>query len=320
VKAHGTKRFKTLKWVIDYAPVRWIFTGTPSSETLHDLWTQIYLLDKGKRLFSYITHFRFRWFHLDRSGFKYLPNSKAKEEILNRIKDLCLWIKTPKREANVVDINVELGKFKSGYDKFAKDRFIEFFESVKGKSTSVAAVNAAVLTSKLQQYTSGFLYDEKRNGVFLHAKKVLALEQLIRSLDGSALIYCAFIEEYEMIRRRFPNDAVFYNSSTPKEEKENILTRWNRGEIKILVTHPKTAGTGLNLQKGGHNVIWYSLTWSAADYAQANARLNRQGQERKVNIYHLLCAGSIDGVILSALRKKKKMLSAMYEYGNDISI
>ena len=89
------------------------------------------------------------------------------------------------------------------------------------------------------------------------------------------------------------------------------LRAWNRGDIPVLLAHPASAGYGLNLQQGGHIIVWYSLTWSLEQYLQANARLCRQGQKDTVVIHQLIAKGTVDEAVAAALTKKEAGQQAM---------
>lgn len=89
------------------------------------------------------------------------------------------------------------------------------------------------------------------------------------------------------------------------------IEKWNEGKIPLLLAHPQSAGHGLNLQKGGHIIVWFGLTWSLEFYQQANARLDRQGQTQPVIIHHLVTKGTIDEQVIKALQAKEQGQSAL---------
>ena len=79
---------------------------------------------------------------------------------------------------------------------------------------------------------------------------------------------------------------------------------WNAGKIPIALIHPASAGHGLNIQDGGHILIWFGMTWSLELYQQTNARLWRQGQKNTVSVYHIVTLGPIDEKVMHALEAK----------------
>ena len=70
-------------------------------------------------------------------------------------------------------------------------------------------------------------------------------------------------------------------------------------------SHPASCSHGLNLQQGGHIIIWFGLTWNWEYYAQANERLNRPGQQHVCRVYHLILQGTHDARVLQALKNKE---------------
>lgn len=89
------------------------------------------------------------------------------------------------------------------------------------------------------------------------------------------------------------------------------IAEWNAGEVQVLLAHPASVGYGLNLQEGGHVIVWYGLTWSLELYQQANARLYRQGQEKPVIIHHLIAEGTVDEQVMDALEAKDTSQAAL---------
>ena len=96
-------------------------------------------------------------------------------------------------------------------------------------------------------------------------------------------------------------------------EKPKDIDDWNDRKIPMLLAHPQSAGHGLNLQKGGSNIIWYTLTYSLEEYQQANARLHRQGQTKPVVIQHLIAENTLDEVVLDVLNNKNAGQKSLLE-------
>jgi SNF2 family DNA or RNA helicase len=173
------------------------------------------------------------------------------------------------------------------------------------ENSDVDAVNAAVLSNKLLQMSGGTVYDEDKDVHQIHDRKLDALEDLVEAANGKpVLIYYGFKHERDRIRKRF--DVGDINTSED-------IDKWNRGEMKIALCHPASAGHGLNLQEGGSTIIWYSVTWSLELYQQANARLWRQGQKQTVVIHHILAKDTIDHRVMMALDNKETGQKALIE-------
>ena len=139
--------------------------------------------------------------------------------------------------------------------------------------------------------------DVYKNWVEFHTAKLDALEELIEQNDENMLVAYNYRSDRERLQKRFPNAVML-------DKNDETIKRWNRGEIKLLLAHPQSAGHGLNLQDGGSLVVWFSLCWSLEYYQQFNARLHRQGQTKPVRIVHLVVTDTIDERVIKVLGEK----------------
>jgi len=308
-KSPKAERFKALRRVLP--AVRRIvgLTGTPAPNGLLDLWSQIYLLDRGERLGKFIGHYRERWFipgH--RSGnvvYNWVPIRGASAEIYGRIKDICMsmtaedYLQMPDR----VDITIPVKlseKARRAYDTLEKDLVLPM------RGETITAQNAAVLAGKLLQISNGAVYTEDHKWQLVHDTKLDALEDLIEAANGEpVLVYYSYQHDAERICRRFPQAVQL--------KGYDEVQRWNDGQIPLLIAHPASAGHGLNLQRGGHILVWYGLTWSLELYQQANARLYRQGQDKPVKIYHLVAQDTVDEGVVKILTGKAERQDALID-------
>lgn len=299
-KNNQSKRFKKLRTITPFLNRVIGLTGTPAPNGYLDLWAQIYLLDRGERLEKNITKYRNKYFNGYSRGMytDYQIKEGAKALIDKNISDICMsmtakdYLKTLK-DPIFIDIKVRLSaKELETYKSMAKDAILEL------EDKEIAALSAAVVTNKLLQIANGAVYDSEKNYHEIHARKLDALEELIEQAGNeNVLVFYNFQSDLERIKNKFPEAVKF--------EGEAELIKWNKGEIKILLAHPASAGHGLNLQEGGSIIVWYGLTWSLEHYLQANARLHRQGQKNVVRIYRLISAGTVDERVLDVINGKK---------------
>ena len=308
-KSYQAKRFRSLLKVRPKVKRIVGLTGTPSSNGLMDLWAQFRLLDMGKRLGRFITHYRNAYFQPDkRNGqvvFSYKPLPGAEDAIYNAISDITISMKAVDHldmpECVMNEVKVHLSeKERKTYNTMKADLVV----SLQGEE--IDAGNAASLANKLSQMANGAVYGEDKRYLELHSKKLDALEDLIEAANGKpVLIAYWFKHDLERIKKRF----------TVREiSSSQDISDWNNGKIPVAVIHPASAGHGLNLQAGGSTMIWFGLTWSLELYQQANARLWRQGQKADtVVIHHIVAADTIDERIMSALRTKDKTQSALID-------
>lgn len=307
-KSYQAKRFKSLLKVRPKLKRIVGLTGTPSSNGLMDLWAEFRVLDLGERLGRYITNYRNAFFRPDkRNGevifsYKLLPG--AEQQIYDRICDItismksCDYLKLPECVINEVPVVMD-EKEMAVYDKFREDMV------AKIKDTEIDAANAAVLSGKLLQMANGAVYDEEKNSLHIHDRKLDALEDLFEGANGKPVLIAYWYQhDAERIKARFPVREI----KTSKDIED-----WNAGKISAAIIHPASAGHGLNLQSGGSTLIWFGLTWSLELYQQTNARLHRQGQTDTVVIHHIIAIGTIDEQVMKALRKKEKTQDALID-------
>lgn len=308
-KNHKAKRFTSLVKMRPYVK-RWVgLTGTPASNGLMDLWAQFRLLDGGQRLGRFITRFRDRWFVPDkRNGmqvFTYKPRAGAEDEIYAAIADITLSMRTTDHltlpPLTITTTTVALGpKERKTYEQLKTDLVVELDDQ------TVDAANAAALSGKLLQLASGAIYTEGDEYKVVHDQKLDALEDLIEAANGQPLLVAYWYRhDRERITARFPNARELKTSAD--------IAAWNAGDIQLGLIHPASAGHGLNLQAGGHLLVWFSLTWSLELYQQANARLYRQGQTQSVTITHLVVEDTLDEAVLQALEKKNVTQAALID-------
>jgi SNF2 family DNA or RNA helicase len=199
------------------------------------------------------------------------------------------YLVLPQRIENTIEIGFD-EDLKKMYRKFSHEKVLELYDG------QITAQNAAGLTNKLLQFTSGAIYNELGDWKAVHSKKIEALQELIEELQGEpVIVFYQFKSEVERIKEAIP---------IAKHLDEINLDDWDKGLVPVLLAHPKSAGHGLNLQAGGHTIIWFSPTWSLEQYTQANARLDRQGQDKSVEIHHLIVTHSIDEIVMEVIKGK----------------
>ncbi|AQS52515.1 RNA polymerase-associated protein RapA [Jeotgalibaca dankookensis] len=307
-KSHAAKRFKSLLKVRPFIKRIVGLTGTPSSNGLMDLWAQFRILDKGERLGRFITHYRQRYFDPDqRNGmviYSYKPKPEAEEAIYNQIEDITVSMKAedyldlPDFITNEVVVRLS-DKERKVYDEMRKEMIVEV------KDKEIDAINAASLSNKLLQMASGSVYDEQKESVWLHDRKLDALEDLVEAANGKPLLVVYwFKHDLTRITQRFDVKVL---------KTQQDFQDWNKGLIPIALIHPASAGHGLNLQAGGSTLVWFSLTWSLELYQQTNARLYRQGQKESVVVHHIITEDTIDEDVMKALRLKDKFQNQLME-------
>ena len=277
-------------------------TGTPSPNGLMDLWSQIELLDGGQRLGRTLTTYRTNYFtpgrHNGHVVYEWRPKPGAREKIAEQISDICLSMKAEDylEMPDIITAGMEIALTDAemkAYREFEREQLMEVDD------TEIEAVTAAALANKLLQFSGGAVYDTEHDWHEVGTSKVEALTELVEAAGEPVLVFYAY--QHELARL---TDALVEYEPVLFRGEPDILERWNRGEIRVLLCHPASVSFGLNMQEGGHIIVWYTPTWNLEQYLQANARLHRQGQRRPVILYHLVAVGTLDERVMSALAGK----------------
>ena len=307
-KSYQAKRFKSLLKVRPKLKRIVGLTGTPSSNGLMDLWAEFRLLDMGERLGRYITYYRQNFFVPDKRNqqmiFSYKPKDGAEKKIYSLISDITIsmkskdFLKMPECIMNEVIVTLS-DKEQKLYNSLKQDMVLSLEEN------EIDAINAAALSNKLLQMSNGAVYNDDKESLHIHDRKLDALEDLLEGANGKpVLVAYWFKHDLEKIKDRFDVREI-------KSAKD--ISDWNEGKIPVALIHPASAGHGLNLQAGGSTLIWFGLTWSLELYQQTNARLYRQGQDSTVVIHHILTKGTIDEDVMKALKAKEKIQDALID-------
>ncbi|QEM40840.1 DEAD/DEAH box helicase [Streptococcus suis] len=314
-KSWQSKRFKAFMAMRPYMKRIVGLTGTPSSNGLMDLFAEFKVIDGGERLGRFIGEFRSRYFEEGRRNgnivYEYIPMDYAECQIQDKISDITISMKaldyldmpeliSTKKLVRMTE------KEKEKYIQFKKEYVLSELDGLE-----VTAANAASLTSKLVQLSNGAVYTDDHTVVALHEQKLDALEDILESANGEPVLV-AYWFKHDLARILGRLEKLKVKSRVLKTEED--IREWNKGNVPVGLLHPAGAGHGLNLQKGGHNLVWFGLTWSLELYQQTNARLWRQGQEAEtVVIQHIVTEGTIDEEILKALENKDAQQERLIE-------
>lgn len=303
-KNHQAKRFRALRAVRPKINRLIELTGTPSPHGLTDLWAQIFLLDGGKRLGRTVSVYREMYFVPDKRSrttiFSYAPRDGAEEEIYKQISDICISMKAEDYlqlpELIYEDIPVALDPAaKRAYDRMERDMLLEVEDEL------ITAATAAALTGKLLQLCNGAVYDEDGRAQEIHTCKIEALLETVEQLGGQhAIIYYYYQHDRDRLIAALGKTGLTVRVYQGYQDQDD----WNAGKIDLLLAQPASCGYGLNLQDGGHHVIWFGLTWALEDYQQANKRLHRQGQKYPVIVHRLIVQGGQDEDVVKSLESK----------------
>lgn len=323
-------------------------TGTPMTHGLMDLWGQIDLLDQGEHLGPNITAYRNTFF----KATKYFndhpvaweplktPNYDAKQDIFNRIKGFTIYMEkdnTNLPNLTYVNDTVKLDQAeRQAYDQIFKDQILEpdsqpLYNTNGERTTSdniaVTADTRALLQMKLMQIANGAVYIDDydkttinyrpknlkakdKKYIVIHNQKLNELMRLINEINDNIIITYNFQSDLLRIKERLDKEKLAYTVfDGSKQQQED----WNAGKIHLLLFQPSSNSAGINMQFGGHTIIWFSLTWNLEQYKQTNARLYRQGQTHDVTIHHIMIANTVDQQIIRRLKKNDASEESLFQ-------
>lgn len=311
-KARSSTRWKLARRLTKTAEHVWAMTGTPAGNGLMDLWAQAYLIDNGQRLGDTLGGFRQRYFRPK----IVLPNGVvakwelkkgAEDSIYEKLGDAWLHIPLigldlPDLVINEVPVSLPEASVRV-YEQLKNDMVADL--DMLGGPSAFMVSTSAILSSKLSQITAGFVYGEQPGDplIELNNAKLDQLGEIIEQTEGGVLVFYRFTHEAKRILAKFPQATMV--------TAKGAVAEWNEGKIPVMVAHPASAGHGLNLQYGGNTIVWTSLSWSAEEWLQGNARLHRQGQTNRVMVHVLGVPGSIDDNVMSVVTGKVSVQDAL---------
>ncbi len=313
-KNHQSKRFRALRRVRPLIKRVIGLTGTPAPNGLIDLWPQIYLLDQGERLGKTITAYRDRYFVPgERSGhvvYNWKQKKESEDNIYKAIEDIAVsmksadWLELPERVDRTIPIKLD-SNARALYKQLERDLLLPY------QDADVVAATAAVLSNKLLQMASGAVYDEERGIKLIHDAKLDALEDIIEAANGKpVMVFYNFKHSLSRLQQRFPQARVLRKGKDGNQD----IADWNSDKIPLLLLHPKSAGHGLNLQESScQTVVWFDQIWSLEEDQQANARVHRQGQTRRIVVLRLVAVGTMDEDAVAALERKASGQEALMQ-------
>jgi len=310
-KSNSAKRFKSLRTVRPLSTRFVGLTGTPAPNGYMDLWPQVFLIDRGERLGKTISSYRDRYFYPGkRNGFTVYTwelKEGAGERIQEQISDICVslksedYLKLPEKIIN--DIHIQLSpKELSKYQELERDKLMEIDEQ------EITALSAAAVWGKLLQLANGAAYGNDGYVIDFHDKKLDALEEILDTSCGHpVLVFYNYRHDFDRLMHRF-------KKLKPRTlESSQDIKDWNAGKIPLLLAQPASIGHGLNIQAGGHIIVWFGLNPSLELYLQANARLFRQGQKQAVIIHRLIVKGTVDEDVIAKLETKDMRQESLME-------
>jgi len=322
-KDHKSTRFLAMQRVRDHPGLitrMHLLTATPAAETYEHLWAQLYLLDQGKRLSRDIGIFRKRYMTENRYTRKWELRPDGEKDILAKITDICLVMKEqdylPREKPLFVERVVRMTEDQMKlYLKLESDMVVTLDDG-----STIMAETAAALSAKLLQMASGVLYEtlllpgqdpdddhvKIKKVHSIHTHKIDELKQIVEESQGKPILVAYHHRaSKDRLKAAFPQ-------ATLMDREGKCVKKWQKGQIPMLMMHPQSGGHGLNLQAGGHIIVFFDIPWSLELYEQFIGRLSRQGQKHRVTVFLLVCQGTLDRVVVNALAGKEDAQNKLF--------
>lgn len=321
-KSANSQRVATLKQYLEEDSLKRFIglTGMPSPNHLLDVWSQLALIDHrntdwmGRSIYDFQDKF-FDPVFRDNRGFvrKWKPKPGAKDTIFRKMSESVISMETTglvelpliSYTNQYITLPPKAQKMYTEMDKEVRKQ-METSDGVGEYQTDNGVIrlpNSDILTAKLLQLASGAIYNGNVPGEYdtYHDAKIEALQDIIESSSSPILVMFYFKSDIERLQAKIKAPIL---TSKDKNVKA-MIQKWNNGEIPVMFAHPDSVGHGLNLQDGGHTIVWFTLTWKNDPYRQSNKRLYRSGQKNPVSVIHLLAKGTVDETVLASLNAKQ---------------
>jgi len=176
----------------------------------------------------------------------------------------------------------------------------------------VEAFNAAAKSIKCLQLANGAVYTEEGAWAEVHSAKLDALESVIEESGGAnILVAYHFKSDLARLKKRFPQGQELGKTG-------DVYKRWCAGKIPLLFAHPASAGHGLNMQDGGHHIVFFGHWWDLEQREQIIERIGpvrqmQAGYKRPVYIYNIIAENTIDKTVLRRHETKQTVQNLLLE-------
>lgn len=320
-KSSETKRFTNMSMLTKNVKYFIGLTGTPAPNSLLDIWSQMMLIDPANKQLLSENFYKYRshYFEPDMVNkntcqvYKWKLKPNADQAIFERMRPTVIALRSEGLvdlpELTFIDEEISLPpNIMKAYREFEKEIRSQFQDDEQEclstiDGDEIVVRNRAVLASKLLQLAAGAVYTEDPSEPYIvyHNAKFERLKEIVETATSPILVFYNFKSDIERARKFIEFETLRSNDPNVRD----VIRRWNNGEIPVLFVHPQSAGHGLNIQDGGHTIIWLTMTWMNEVYRQANARLHRTGQTKPVQVIHLIAQGTIDTEVIARLNDKE---------------
>lgn len=281
---------KKLEWTLG-------LTASPVMEKPEALYGQALVLDGGKALGRSFETFRRNYFNqMDYMGYEWALQHDGLERLSAAVRDLVYYMSDDDYADSLPPLIDEIVEVSPGKDFWvAYEEMAETMAIEMAGSREVEAVNAAVLSGKLEQLCQGSVYDDAGQPVWIHGAKMLALGKILDPRVPTIVTY-SYVFELEQLRQYFPQGRDLKDSGA--------LEDFQYRDLNLLFVHPKSGSHGIELQYRCHEMICLKPIWSSDGWDQVAGRIRRRGQTHTCRRRTLVVPDTIDELIISRVRAK----------------
>ena len=315
-KHHTSQRSKALNKIKKHFKYRVLMNGAPNTNTILDIWNQVYVVDDGQRLGPSFYAFRSAVSVPKQVGpqpnmVKWIDREGAEDQVHALLKDITVRNKLsglPTNTEYAVSYYPQATQL-SNYLKMEKDAVVQL------KSGQITAVNAASVVTKLLQIASGAVYDEHGKYHVVDTARYEMIADMVEARKHS-LVFFLWKHQRDMLIEEFKKRKLTYmivDGDVGSDKKRNeSIQEYQLGMYRVGLLHPKSAAHGLTLTRGTAT-IWASPTYDQSWWVQGNHRIYRKGQTEKTETISVLAEGTIERKVYDRRAEKGINMKSLLE-------
>ncbi|GAB2831135.1 DEAD/DEAH box helicase [Streptomyces chlorus] len=306
------------------ARARVALTGTPVENNLSELWALLDWTTPG--LLGSLTAFRDRHARAIESG----EDPEAAERLSRLVRPFLLRRRksdpgiAPELPAKtetdrVVSLTAEQTSL---YEAVVRETMAKITES-EGIARRGLVLKLLTALKQICNHPAQYLKEHSlRQSTPLRGRsgKLDLLDELLDTIttEGeSVLVFTQYKQMATLLEKHLAErgtPALFLHGGTPVTRREEMVERFQRGEVPVFLLSLKAAGTGLNLTRATH-VVHYDRWWNPAVEDQATDRAYRIGQDRPVQVHKLIAEGTMEDKVAKLLESKRALADAVVGSG-----
>jgi SNF2 family DNA or RNA helicase len=298
---------------------RWLLSGAPMTRSFADLWAQLHLIDP----------LRFPSFWRFVETYCIVQQSQWGTEIVGtrpgaleefRRRNMDLFLAYPQEVLDLPDWVIQ------DRDIEMEEKQAEMYEEMAlefrtwlheyDPDALVAPNVLAQVTRLIQLASSPILLGASRSRAW---PKLDAATEILETYQGPFVIWTVFIKSAQEACVRLERKGFRVASltgATPERERQEIVDRFQGGQLDVIVAHPGVGKYGLTLTRA-RVAIYLEKSWNFDDFIQSLHRIRRIGTAHTPLVIHLHSVRpeygghTVDHLIYELLEKRKQSLERL---------